>query len=123
MATGLNLAFAIFLSPEASASLVPVQSEEIGGASTTCIGNEDEDSFSASYIFAQNITIEEGPVCAAHDPSLLKMPHRDFKAYVRPDVATFYQKEPRSMRPSSHVFNGQAGKFINLTPDRLGLYW
>ena len=27
------------------------------------------------------------------------------------------------MQPTSHKFNGQAGKFVNLTPDRLGLYW
>ena len=38
-------------------------------------------------------------------------------------VAKFYKKEKGTMQPSSHAFNGQAGKFVNLTPERLGLYW
>ena len=38
-------------------------------------------------------------------------------------VSTFYEKEEGALQPSPHAFNGQAGKFVNLTPERLGLYW
>ena len=93
IATGLNLLLAIFLfgrSPQASASLVPVQYEQVGGASNCVSGdgavNEEQESCSSTYIFARNVTIEEGPAYAAEDdPALEKMPGRDFNAYVRPD--------------------------------------
>ena len=131
MATALNLALVVLVfsnSPKtALASLVPVQYEKVRTSSSNCINGEGESeghSCTATYVFApENITIDEGPIDAAHDPCLMQMPNRDFKACVRPDSATFYQKEPGSMRPKTHVFKGQAGKFVNLTPDRLSLYW
>ena len=104
-----------------SASLIPVQHEKGLGDSLACINGEEEDSCLAPDI-PQNITID-APIYAADDPHLKQMPNRDFKAYVRPDVATFYKEEPGARRPSSHKFIGQAGKFINMTPDRLNLYW
>eukprot|EP01083_Nonionella_stella_P254071 873563_1 len=100
MATAFNLALAILVfgnsQKTASASLVPVQYEKV--KTSNCVGgdeaNDEDHSCTATYAFApQNITVDEGPVDAAHDPCLVQMPDRDFKACVRPDVATFYQKE------------------------------
>jgi prolyl 4-hydroxylase len=75
------------------------------------------------------------------DPLLQRMPHYDFDAYVRPDVSTYYDldhsnhnnntntnnnnnnnnnKQQHEMIPS---FNGYAGKFINISPKRVSLYW
>ena len=120
-ATVFNFALAILLfrSPKASASLVPVQSEE---GPPTCLDHADDGSCTSTSVSFHNITIDE-PVYASEDPHLVDMPGRNFKAYVRPDVSTFYQKEPGTMQPVSPKFNGQAGKFVNLTPQRLGLYW
>ena len=114
LATAFNLTLAIFLfhPSKASASLVPVQYEQIGAlSSTTCVGNgeEDEGSCSSTYVFTQNITID-GPISAEADPHLQSMPGRDFKAYVRPDVSTFYKRDPGTMQPSSPRFTGQVSK-------------
>jgi prolyl 4-hydroxylase len=57
------------------------------------------------------------------DPMLKLIPGTDFKAYVRADVATFYGQEPGSMKERKPSFKGQAGKFINMSPDRVSLYW
>lgn len=46
-----------------------------------------------------------------------------FDAYVEPDVSTFYQEEPGSRTAETPWFRGLAGKFINLSPDHLHLYW
>jgi prolyl 4-hydroxylase len=71
---------------------------------------------------ARNISIEEA-ILASDDPNLKEMPdHNGFKAYVRPDISAFYQEKP-GRKPSAHRFNGQAGKFINMTPERFNLYW
>jgi prolyl 4-hydroxylase len=46
-----------------------------------------------------------------------------FYAYVTPDVATFYNETPGSMKPKKLRFNGLFGKFINLGPDPVRVYW
>lgn len=48
---------------------------------------------------------------------------RKFLAYVQPDVSTFYRDTPGTCRPMKPRFQGLAGKFINLSPDYLALYW
>jgi hypothetical protein len=62
-------------------------------------------------------------VDSEQDPMLKLIPGTDFKAYVRADVATFYGQEPGSMKERKPSFKGQAGKFINMSPDRVWLYW
>jgi len=57
------------------------------------------------------------------DPMMKAMPGTDFKAYVRADIATFYGKEPGTVEEQSPLFNGQAGKFINMSPDPVSLWW
>ena len=57
------------------------------------------------------------------DPMLMKMPGLDFEAYLRADIASFYRKEPGTVQEIAPKFNGQAGKFINMSPEPMGLYW
>jgi hypothetical protein len=59
------------------------------------------------------------------DPMLKPMPETDFEAYELSDsIATFYGQEPgSSMKERKPSFKGQAGKFINMSPDRISLYW
>jgi hypothetical protein len=58
------------------------------------------------------------------DPMLKPMPETDFEAYELSDsIATFYGQEPGSMKERKPSFKGQAGKFINMSPDRISLYW
>ena len=125
VATGVNLILAFLFSNYASkasaTSLMHAQHER------GIIGKDDKDVEYNDYCMAPSIVPHNisvgGPVAAANDPYLRQMPNMNFKAYVRPDVSTFYREEPGSRQPSPHNFNGQAGKFINMSPDRLGLYW
>lgn len=57
------------------------------------------------------------------DPMLQKIPGMDFEAYVRADIATFYGKEPGTMVERKPRFQGQAGKFVNMSPEPVALYW
>lgn len=43
--------------------------------------------------------------------------------YVTPDVATFYNETPGSMRKAETNFRGQFTKFINLSPNPLRVFW
>jgi prolyl 4-hydroxylase len=54
---------------------------------------------------------------------LQRMPTFDFDAYVRADVSTFYGEEPGTREEFVPDYEGQAGKFVNLSPDRVSLYW
>jgi hypothetical protein len=57
------------------------------------------------------------------DPMLMKMPTVDFKAYRRADISSFYQEHAGSREEKVPRFRGQAGKFVNMSPDQLDLYW
>lgn len=57
------------------------------------------------------------------DPMLQQMPDVDFKAYVRRDISSFYGEDPGSRTEKKPSFRGQAGKFVNMSPERLSLYW
>lgn len=58
------------------------------------------------------------------DPQLMSMPdYPEFKAYVRKDISSMYQEKPGSRKEKTPKFNGQAGKFVNMSPERLSLYW
>ena len=44
--------------------------------------------------------------------------------YVEPDIASFYQlQDPPSTTKVTPKFNGFQAKFINLSPDKVSLYW
>jgi hypothetical protein len=54
------------------------------------------------------------------DPMLQAMPNTDsFKAYVRADISSFYGLPPGSLKEKHPEFNGQAGKFVNMSPEML----
>ena len=57
------------------------------------------------------------------DPKLAKMPGFDFKAYRRADIDNMYREAPGSRIEKKPLFKGQAGKFVNMSPERLDLYW
>lgn len=65
----------------------------------------------------------QGPQGTERDPMLRRMPGYDFDAYVRADVATFYQKEPGTMTESDHNFLGQGAHFVNMSPSTVSVYW
>lgn len=58
------------------------------------------------------------------DPMLKTMPGTSgFKAYVRADIASMYGLEPGSIVEQNPKFNGQAGKFVNMSPNTVSLWW
>ena len=59
------------------------------------------------------------------DPMLATMPGEfsHFKAYRRADISSFYQEPPGSRIEQTPSFTGQAGKFVNMSPERLELHW
>lgn len=122
LATAGNLVFAILFlpsPPSVSAQGIPAQYEGVGGESV-CINTLEEGSCEPDT--SKNISIEEA-ILASNDPNLKEMPNQNgFRAYVRPDISSFYKETP-GRKPSTHQFNGQAGKFINMTPERFNLYW
>lgn len=46
-----------------------------------------------------------------------------FMAYVVPDVSTFYRAPPGKREIRTPKFKGIAGKFFNLSPERMKLFW
>ena len=74
--------------------------------------------------FEENDENEEGvKEEEEEEPMLKKMPGLDFKAYVRQDISSMYQEPPGSRTEQTPAFTGQAGKFVNMSPERLDLYW
>eukprot|EP00934_Nitzschia_sp_Nitz4_P006262 Nitzschia sp. Nitz4//scaffold46_size129759//10381//12033//NITZ4_003480-RA/size129759-snap-gene-0.1-mRNA-1//1//CDS//3329552532//6252//frame0 len=45
------------------------------------------------------------------------------EVYITPDVATFYNETPGSMKPKETSFRGQFAKFINMSPDPIRIFW
>lgn len=74
--------------------------------------------FSDAGIWSMATEVED-----EEDPMLQQMPDFDFKAYVRQDISSFYGEEPGSRTEKMPSFRGQAGKFVNMSPERLSLYW
>lgn len=48
---------------------------------------------------------------------------RTHEVYVQPDISTFYNEPPGTRQKVQPKFHGLAGKFINLSPTYLTLYW
>ena len=57
------------------------------------------------------------------EPMLAKMPGLDFKAYRRADISSFYREPPGSRTERINSATSMAGKFINMSPERLDLNW
>lgn len=57
------------------------------------------------------------------DPMLERMPNLNFKAYKRADISSMYREPAGSRVEQTPDFVGQAGKFVNMGPKRLDLYW
>uniref|UniRef100_A0A7S2DUY8 Fe2OG dioxygenase domain-containing protein n=1 Tax=Helicotheca tamesis TaxID=374047 RepID=A0A7S2DUY8_9STRA len=80
------------------------------GESLTCSANHDHDGFEK-------------------DPALKEMTfdigygEETFEAYVQPDVSSFYHEEVGSIKEVKPHFVALAGKFVNMSPHPLRLYW
>ena len=46
-----------------------------------------------------------------------------FLAYVHPDISTFYNKTEGSMKITETRFTGLMGKFVNLAPHPITIFW
>jgi hypothetical protein len=63
------------------------------------------------------------------DPALKEMTYnvgdgeQKFMAYVEPDMTSMYQGNPPASTKVVPKFNGLAAKFINMSKERLNLYW
>uniref|UniRef100_A0A7S4J987 Amine oxidase n=1 Tax=Odontella aurita TaxID=265563 RepID=A0A7S4J987_9STRA len=80
-------------------------------------------------------SVDAQPACSARDylgrpdPSLREIEFdigygpEVFDAYVQPDVSTFYGEEEGTRKAAVTSYNGLAGKFVNMSPEPLTLYW
>lgn len=85
---------------------------DIGGDACRIVPALDEEQL------AHQIEVED-----EEDPMLAKMPGLDFKAYRRADISSMYRDEPGVRVERTPSFHGQAGKFVNMSPERLDLYY
>ena len=128
LATAINLTLAIFFLAHHAKGQEPMMG---GRAVDRCLGVTGEECTNLdSYLLEsqndllashddENFSIKD----EEEDPMLRKMPGYDFKAYVRADVSTFYGEEPGSRQEVTPAYKGQAGKFINMSPYPVTLYW
>jgi prolyl 4-hydroxylase len=87
------------------------------------------ESYEATHEAVQNMDAEKLKTDAEMKDKKMRMMKgtdgvADFEAYVREkDVSTFYGEEPGSRSERTPKFEGMAGKFVNLYPYRVSLYW
>mmetsp|Transcript_21778 Transcript_21778/g.52659 ORF Transcript_21778/g.52659 Transcript_21778/m.52659 type:complete len:534 (+) Transcript_21778:52-1653(+) len=48
---------------------------------------------------------------------------QEFRAYAQPDVSEFYREPPGTRMPRRPNFNGWAAKFVNMSTQRIRLFW
>jgi hypothetical protein len=134
--TALNLLFAYFLiknkavsadaQPAKNGGLQgiqgPPQCTRIDASKGVCAEDSPKDYFQLMETETDEL-LEEEEEEEQEDPMLAKMPGLDFKAYRRADISSFYQEPPGSRTEKKPSFTGQAGKFVNMSPERLDLYW
>lgn len=113
--TGVNLLFA-FRASKVQAQ--PVVDRVLSRCSTTIDGTCQDESLYGDI----SLLLQEDPVQSL-DPNLQLLPGTNKLVYVRPDIATFYGAEPGSMQEQEPAFQGQAAKFVNMSPDPIHLYW
>ena len=103
--------------------------------------HKSDRSSSSSWLRAQNPQVQRSDIETGRssfsneiDPNLSEMKftlpgdekEHTFMAYKVPDVSTFYKEDfdngilRRKISPS---FRGMAGKFINMSPYKMVLYW
>lgn len=93
-------------------------------------------SFVTLLLLALSGVAAQEESCSWNDGSCYQDPHlkeitidlgngknETFMAFHPSDVATFYQEEPGSRKAVTPKFLGQFGKFINLSPDHVRIYW
>lgn len=114
-----NLLFAPFVAQASSASSQEVEIDATGDVT------DDEDN----HGIPKTCHSWTGAACD-WEPNLKAMtvPYGDlynetFYAYVTPDVSTFYNQSAKSRTPTEPRFNGQFGKFINLSPETVRVHW
>ncbi len=93
--------------------------------------------FTFAVLFLKGYVVgQEEQTCSWNDLNCYQDPHlkeievdlgkgfnETFLAYIPPDVSTFYREEPFSRKAVTPRFNGQFGKFINLSPKEITIYW
>lgn len=82
------------------------------------------------WLFLVAVVAQDDKSCAWNDCSSLEemtvnVGHGNETAlvYVSPDISTFYQEPPGSRKILQPNFKGMFGKFINLSPDPVRVYW
>lgn len=124
----LNVVFAAFFCLPHSDAQQPTlpQHHQGSGIQRSCISasGESEECPSSLGLASNETAAADDDDDHEEDPMLRPMPGYDnFKAYVRADVSAFYKEEPGSRKEYEPAFNGHACKFINMSPERVALYW
>lgn len=124
--TLLNLLLALWIIKSARADLIPTARESsivqlcgIAGESTLNCDGTGTIIATTDFVGRHPLSLED----TRDDSCLQKMPDYDFMACVKRDVASFYEEEEGSMVEEKPKFRGQASKFVNMSPERLDLYW
>lgn len=102
-------------------SLYCVDSE--GTENQVCGASDADADAGGTAVWSSSSKADEQDDDEEEDPMLQRMPNYDFKAYVRQDISAFYGEPPGSRTEKKPSFAGQAGKFVNMSPERLSLYW
>lgn len=95
-----------------------------------------KDETSPSITTTLSSSISSSSSCSLTDDQFLNDPNlqimsfdigygpQEFRAYVPPDVATYYLKPPGSLGPPQTMHHGGwAAKFVNISPFRVRLFW
>ena len=126
LATLCNALFTVILHvAHTSHAQQPVPNHGLAGRCVEVTGEAcgtDLNQFLDDSIPAQNLVLDD-KVEDEEDPQLLLMQEYNFKAYVRADISSFYNEKPGSRMEHKPEYAGQAGKFINMSPDAVSLYW
>lgn len=134
LATAMNLLFASFLvivfqPRKASAQLQPGHFENVklGFRPTEpepYLTLQDELRQGSEDETCTDLSVEEED---EKDPMLKPMPIDQppyvVDVYMRADISSFYREEPGSRQETTPDFKGMAGKFINMSPHRMELFW
>jgi len=96
------------------------------GTNETIMNNSDDEPHEQQhYQRRDDDTVKGQQQERGEDPMLVSMPGEfsHFKVYRRADISSFYQEPPGSRTERTPAFTGQAGKFVNMSPERLELHW
>lgn len=93
--------------------------------SLSLLSNVDSRRLSASSGSQCSLSDEE----FTNDPAIETMNFdlgfgpQEFHAYVEPDVSEFYQETPGTRAKKNPLHNGWAAKFVNMSTQRVRLFW